>query len=63
MKKTYYEDFYGSTASITEYNDGTALLVTFAGFKRNSKRYNSVKGAKIALGKYSDCWKEVKRCN
>lgn len=61
MKKTYYKDFYGSKASITEYNDGTALLVTFAGFTRRSKKYKTVKGAKIALGKYSECWKEVEK--
>lgn len=58
--KRYYKDFYGTTASITKRRDGTAKLVMCAGGKRESKVYNSERGARIAMGKSSDGWYEVK---
>ena len=57
MKKTYYIDFYGCTASITVRPNGSALLVTYCGRKRESKTYKTERGAKIAMGKMSDCWR------
>lgn len=59
MKKIY-KDFYGSTASITVRKDGTAKLVMSYGSKRESKVYNTERGARIAMGKSSDGWREVK---
>lgn len=59
MKK-YYRDFYGASASITEHRNGTATLVVFCAGKRERKTYKSVRGAKIAMGKSSDGWWEVK---
>ena len=46
--KTYYKDFCGATASITEHRDGTATLVVYAGGKRTTKKYKNVKSAKSA---------------
>lgn len=58
--KRYYKDFYGATASIEEKKDGTAILRTSVAGSRTKKTYNSFRGAKIALGRMSDCWKESK---
>ena len=60
MKK-YYRDFYGSTASIAIRKDGTAKLTMCYAGKRESKIYKSERGAKIAMGKASDCWTEIKK--
>lgn len=59
MKK-YYRSFYGSTASITVRKDGTAKLSMWFGNHREVKVYKTERGAKIAMGKASDGWKEVK---
>ena len=57
MKKTYYRDSYGWTASLTENYDGTCTLRNCSPYgKRRRKDYNTVRGAKVALGKLSDCW-------
>lgn len=67
MKK-YYKDFYGSTASIEEIHRGDAiyfLLKTCCsnGINRERKHYKTFRGARIALGRTSDCWNEVKTIN
>jgi hypothetical protein len=56
--KTYYKDSYGHTASIEGHRNGTATLrlVSSVG-KRTKKEYDTVRGAKCAMGKYSDCWR------
>lgn len=64
MKK-YYKDFYGSTASIEEINNGSTtffLLKTCCsnGLIRERKHYKTFRGARIALGRMSDGWNEVK---
>lgn len=46
--KTYYQDFCGATASITEHKDGTATLRTCCGGKRTSKKYKNKKSALAA---------------
>jgi hypothetical protein len=43
--KTYYKDFCGATASITEHKDGTATLRTNCGGKKTVKAYISKKAA------------------
>ncbi len=45
---TYYKDFCGATASITEHRDGTATLRTSAGATKKSKKYKSKKSALAA---------------
>lgn len=57
--KMYYKDFYGATASIRVKRDGGAVLKVFCGGKWFVKEYKTVKGAKIALSKWSDCWQKV----
>lgn len=56
--KTYYLDFYGNTASITEHRDGTATLRVCDPYGKRVFRatFTSIRGAKISLGKQSDCW-------
>lgn len=54
--KRFFHDFYGCTASIRTHYDGTADLVIRSGhgvlILRRS--YPTERGARIALGKYSD---------
>lgn len=59
--KRYYRDFYGATASITAMRGGEFKLSVYAGGKRTVKTYTTERGARIALGKWSDCWMEVTR--
>lgn len=58
--KRYFKSIYGASASIQAHRDGTATLTVFCGGKRSRKTYGSERGAKIALGKWSDIWEEVK---
>ncbi len=48
-------DFYGAQSTITVYNDGSARLVcrTQSGHVYHDRTYNTLKGAKIALGRMS----------
>ena len=61
MKK-YFMDIYGGTASIRLNRDGSAALTICDNYGKRilGKCYGSERGAKIALGKYSDEWEEVK---
>lgn len=56
--KTYYRDFYGSTASVTEHKDGTATLKICDSYGKQVFRatFTNIRGAKISLGKQGDCW-------
>ena len=57
----YYKDIYGCTASITEDWTTYHLRVSNAyGQRILSKRYTTFRGARIAMGKMSDCWREIK---
>ena len=58
--KRYFKSIYGASASIQTHRDGTATLVVFCGGKRYRKTYNTERGARIALGKWSDDWTEKK---
>lgn len=42
---TYYKDFCGATASITEHRNGTATLRVMAGLTRTVKKYKNKKSA------------------
>ena len=59
MKK-YFKDFYGATASIQTGRDGTAKLMVSAGGKRIvNKTYNTERGARVAMGRIGDGWREI----
>ena len=51
---TYYKLDYGTSASIAEHRNGTATLriKLYTGQLVENKKYNSIRGAKIALGKW-----------
>lgn len=62
MKK-YFRDFYGCTASILSGKqwDSIALHVRDPyGKLIYTKHYTTERGARIALGKLSDGWREIK---
>ena len=56
-----FTDFYGCTATITVCIDGCANLAvrTDRGSLVHAKTYNTYRGAKIAMGKMSDCWSMI----
>ena len=62
MKK-YFRDFYGCTASIrTRYNGRTELVIrTGLGGLVLRREYDTERGARIAMGQYSDSWTETTR--
>ena len=55
-----WTDFYGCTAKITVCTDGRANLAvrTDRGSLVHAKTYGSYRGARIAMGKMSDCWRK-----
>lgn len=53
--KTYYKDFYGGTASISETARGAHLIIRISnGKKIYDKMLKTVVGAKRILSQYSD---------
>jgi len=54
-----FKDFYGGTATIRETYDGVKLTVSVMGKRIVNKTYSSERGARIAMGKVGDCWKEA----
>lgn len=59
LEKRYYRDFYGTTASIKRVAKGFTLTMV-AGFTRTKKTYATFKNVRIAMGRMSDGWSEVK---
>ena len=61
MKKLFFKDFDGSTASIKQNRDGTFTLkiVTSNGIKFLNKKFDSIRGAKISMGKSGQSWRAV----
>lgn len=56
-----YKDFYGCTASIHFRSGSYVLRICNAyGHMIHRKTYDTMTGARIAMGKWSDCWKENK---
>ena len=53
-----YKDFYGCTASV-KHNDNGALLTIRTPFGKivKKQKYATRKGAMIAMGRSSDCWR------
>lgn len=60
MKK-HFRDFYGCTASITVMRDGRAKLVvrTPGGKLVTRGEYKTERGARIAMGRSSDGWRQI----
>jgi hypothetical protein len=60
--KTYYKNFYGSTASIEVRSNGIAKLIikTSAGQTVVNRPYDSKRGAKAAMNRFSNCWRKQK---
>lgn len=58
--KEYYKDFYGNTASITEYDDKSAQLIVKGKYGTIIKYryYTTKKGAKNAMNRLSDGWEK-----
>lgn len=58
--KRFFRDFYGCTASILTHRDGSADLVIRSGRGALILRrtYTTERGARIALGQYSESWTE-----
>ncbi len=54
-----YKDFYGATATIKKTYDGYKLVVSVMGRKVISKTYNTERGAKIAMGRVGDAWRQI----
>ena len=63
--KRRFKDFYGCTASIAPTIGAQARLKEFLGNGRliHNKTYNTERGARIAMGRMSDCWEEVRKCS
>ena len=57
--RAFYTDIYGCTADLCEYPSGTTRLTVRdpRGTIIHRKEYNTWRGAKVALGKLSDGWK------
>ena len=56
-----FRDFFGCTAEITETRHGEYRLTTWTpqGIPVINKVYGTYRGARIAMGRMSDGWKEV----
>lgn len=60
VKKKYYKDSYGCRASITLGRNGYRLWITDNyGITLWKRIYKTYRGAKSAMGRQSDSWKEV----
>lgn len=59
MNKRYFKDFYGDTACIAETRNGYRLTVSAGGRRHWNKVYVTYRGARIAMGRMGDCWREV----
>lgn len=56
-KRYYFKGFYGESGHISVYSDDSARLVINIGGKcSHAKFYKNERGARIALGKYSDSY-------
>lgn len=56
-----FKDFYGNTACIRGYKNGSARLTVYVGTKLvKAQDYKSERGARIALGRFGDSFSEVK---
>ena len=61
FKKKFYRDFYGGSASIARTQTGLYRLRIrgASGNLERNKTYETFRGARIAMGRYSDGWIEL----
>lgn len=61
MKPEFYRDFSGCRASIKQHAGKFRLKIwtPSGGLLIHSKRYDTYRGAKIAMGKIGDSWSKV----
>ena len=61
FKKKFYRDFYGGSASIARTQAGLYRLRVrgASGALEINRTYNTFRGARIAMGRYSDGWSEL----
>ena len=59
--REFFKDFYGSSASIRTEKGGEAILTVkiYNGETIHHKRYNTRRGARVAMGKLSDGWRKA----
>ena len=60
--KRYFKDFYGSSASITATRDGSFRLIIRLdnGKLFHRKTYATERGARVAMGRMSEGWRETR---
>ena len=57
-----YQDRYCGNAVLRTFRDGTAALkVSVLGKTISNKTYSTLRGARIAPGRFSDTWREYDR--
>lgn len=56
-----FRDFYGCSATIIRKRNQTYSLTIRMGTGERlfQKTYSTYKGARIAMGKWSDCWEKI----
>ncbi len=59
--RRYFKDFYGGSACIQTHRDGRATLSVSNSYGTNThrKKHASYRAARLAMGRLSDCWREV----
>lgn len=60
--KAFFTDFYGCRADLYQYPNGHTTRLTIYDPNGNviiRKEYKTRRGAKIAMGKYGDCWRDA----
>ena len=58
--RAFYTDFYGCHADLCQYLHSETTRLTIRDSRGNiihRKEYRSWRGAKIAMGKMGDCWR------
>ena len=57
----FFRDFYGNTACIRTFKNGSARLTIRVGTKLvKAQNYKSERGARIALGRFGDSFTETR---
>ena len=56
MKKYTYKGFYGDYGTLIEHNNGKTTLTMHVADKTIKKSYKTLKSAKSALTRFSDCY-------
>ena len=57
--RAFFVDFYGCHADLCQYRSGTTRLIIRNphGTVIHRKEYRTWRGARIAMGKLGDCWR------